>query len=207
MIVLTSNGLSSDQLLRRISSEVQKHGFQKGIIIVTADDQYKHRNWNVERISQELMTCGLDVELFDFDTDDAARLVDADVIEINGGNPFYLLDRMRKANIRPFLEDFVSRKKLLIGISAGSFVLQKNIELVNQYSSEMNIVGFVDLAAMDLVAVEILPHYDSMISKFDRFEERCLLYEQSTGSKVIRLNNGEAVIINGQIDVIRRIQQ
>lgn len=65
MIVLTSNGLSSDTLLSRISPHI-KNG--KAALVVTADNEYKEKNYHVERLTKELQSLGLFVECFDFDT-------------------------------------------------------------------------------------------------------------------------------------------
>ena len=56
MIVLTSNGLSSERLM----VEMQKHiTTGKAALVVTADNVYKVKNDHVERLTKELETLGL----------------------------------------------------------------------------------------------------------------------------------------------------
>ena len=64
MIILTSNGLSSDKLINH--AKVYIHG-GKAALVVTADNEYKEKNYHVERLSGELVSLGLTVECFDFD--------------------------------------------------------------------------------------------------------------------------------------------
>ena len=123
-------------------------------------------------------------------------LLQYDAVEIMGGNPFYLLNQLRFNNTQSIL-DKIGKEKILIGISAGSAVLQKSIELIAQYSPEMNKeVLITDLTGLSLTKVEILPHYNRFSSRFDRFEERAKEYEQKNSCTVIRLNDGEGVIIS-----------
>ena len=140
---------------------------------------------------------GLDIEYFDFDVDAPSKLLQYDVVEIMGGNPFYLLKSMKNLNCEKVLVELV-RHNILIGISAGSIVLQNDINLIAQYSSEMNQdVGLSDLTGFHLKDIEILPHYNKFLSRLDRFEERAEEYEKDKNRKVIRLNDGQCVLING----------
>ena len=89
----------------------------------------------------------------------------------------------------------IAKEKILIGWSASAFVFGPTLELVNMYSPEMNIVNLTDLRALALTNMEVLPHYDSFANMFDRFEERCSHYEKKHHTCVIRLNDGEGIIL------------
>lgn len=54
---------------------------------------YKKDDWHLPRLTNELQALGLEVSLFDIEFESAELLLDYDVIEINGGNPFYLLSK------------------------------------------------------------------------------------------------------------------
>ena len=47
-----------------------------------------------------------------------------------------------------------------------------------------------------MTKVEVLPHYSKFKNRFDRFEERCFSYEEAHGIEVIRINDGEGVLID-----------
>lgn len=194
MIILTSNGLSSEKLL----NETQKYISQnmKAAVVTTASVGYKEKDWHVPRLISELQQIRLTATCFDFEFENPQLLSQYDVVEIIGGNPFYLLNQLRLRNAKNIFSE-IARHKTLIGISAGSVVLQKNIDLIAQYTPEMNKdIQLKDLTGLALTNIEILPHYQRFISRFDRFEERAKEYEQSNNCSVIRLNDGEGIFIS-----------
>ena len=192
MIVLTSNGLSSAYLMTEMRKYI-KTG--KAALVVTADNVYKEKNYHVERLTQELEALGLSVDCFDFDTQSPADLMNYDVVELIGGNPYYLLDSIRKNGYSEALAVFAN-SKVIIGCSAGALVLTPSLDLIDLYSPEMNIVDLKDLSACRLTEVRFLPHYSKFLNRYDHFEERCALYEQENACSVLRINDGEGVFIN-----------
>lgn len=195
MLILTSNGLSSDNIITKLKP-ITKY-LSKAVVVTTASVGYKEKDWHIPRLTEELSSLGLTVDFFDFDNQSPEILLNYDVVEINGGNPFYLLDAMKKSNCRALLKG-VADYKILIGISAGSVVLQKDINLVAQYSPEMNDnIGLTDWTGLHLTEIEILPHFSRFISRFQNFEERAKEYEAKEQRNVIRLNDGQAVFIEG----------
>ena len=194
MLILTSNGLSSEKLLKGASNYI-KSG--KAALVVTADNEYKEKNYHVERLTKELQSLGLSVECFDFDQRSPDELKKYDVIELIGGNPYYLLQSIRKNGFYDIL-DFFAENKCIIGCSAGALVLTPSLDLIDLYTPEMNIVGLKDLTACHFTDVQILPHYRKFIKRYARFEEKCAEYEHTRKCAVIRLNDGEGVIISHQ---------
>lgn len=192
MIILTSNGLSSDKLINHAKAHI--HG-GKAALVVTADNEYKEKNYHVERLSGELVSLGLTVECFDFDYNFPEELSKYDVVELIGGNPYYLLDSIRKHGFAEALKCF-AEERVLIGCSAGALVLAPTLDLIDLYSPEMNFIGLDDFSACGLTDVQILPHYSKFLKKFEGFEEKCAEYEYSSGCEVIRINDGEGVFIN-----------
>lgn len=200
MIVLTSNGLSSNKLLEATSKYI-KEG--RAALVVTADYEYKEKNYHVGRLANELQTLGLRVECFDFDNQSPTELMLYDVVEMIGGNPYYLLDSIRK-NCYSYALEYFAQNKCIIGCSAGALVLTPTLNLINTYSPEMNIVDLEDLSACNLTDIQILPHYSKFIKRYNGFEEKCLQYEYTNNCKVIRLNDGEGVIVqNGCVNIIK----
>ena len=195
MLVLCSNGLCGSAII----TEMKKHisGMSSSAIVVTADNVYKEKNYHVPRCADELAQLGLFTDIIDIDVDSAANLLNYDVVEFIGGNPFYLMNSIRKSHAEPVLRN-ISDRKILIGWSAAVFVFGPSLELANEYTPEMNTVGLNDLRGLKLTNAEILPHYSRFINRFERFEERCAEYENKHNLSVIRLNDGDAVFINGQ---------
>ncbi len=200
MIVLTSNGLSSQQLINAMKTRINAG---KAALVVTADNKFKEKNHHVERLTKELTMLGLQVECFDLDCQSPTELMPYDVMELIGGNPYYLLHSIRKNGFRDILVHF-AKNKCVIGCSAGTLVLTPTLNLIDQYSPEMNIVDLQDLSACHITDVQILPHYSKFEKRYTGFEETCLQYEADHDCQVIRLNDGEGLIEeNGQISIIK----
>ena len=175
----------------------------KAALVITADNEYKEKNYHVGRLTKGLNALGLSVECFDFDNQSLNELMQYDVVELIGGNPYYLLNSIRKNGFLDVLKHF-AQNKFLIGCSAGALVLTPCLDLINIYSPEMNIVGLKDLSACNLTDVQILPHYSKFLKKYDAFEEKCAQYELEFHCKVIRLNDGEGVIVDkNNVNIIK----
>ncbi|WP_164919105.1 MULTISPECIES: Type 1 glutamine amidotransferase-like domain-containing protein [Acutalibacteraceae] len=193
MVLLTSNGLSSRSLLEEVGKQLPSRE-KRAAMITTASVGYKDRDWHVPKLTAQLESLGLSVDCFDLDTQESELLKAYDLIEIIGGNPFYLLRQMKCAACGDFFRDF-AEGKIIVGISAGSIVLQKDIRLVAGFSPELNEeVGLTDLSGLHLTDVEILPHYHRMLSEIPNLEERTAEYERKHACKVIRLDDGQGIL-------------
>ncbi len=192
MLMLCSNGLTSEKLL----SEAKKYmaSAKSAAIVVTADNEYKENNYHVPRVTETLTQFGLTTECFDLDKQAPELLFDYDVVEFIGGNPYYLLDVLRKTNSKPVLSE-LAKNKILIAWSAGAIVMGNSLELIDMYTPEMNFMNLADLSGMRIADVDILPHYSKFLRRFDRFEEKCKEYEQKYNTNVIRLNDGDGIVI------------
>jgi len=200
MLVLCSNGLSSEKLLTAVKEKMVN--CKTAALVVTADNEYKEKNYHVSRCVNELEKLNLHVDIFDLDNQSAELLLDYDVVEFIGGNPYYLLQSIRDNNATEILRN-ISANKILIGWSAAAFVFSPTLELVNLYLPEMNFLGIQDLQGLKLTSIEVLPHYSKFLTRFEKFEEKCCLYEKEHNVKVIRINDGDGVVIDGdEIELI-----
>ncbi len=204
MLVLCSNGLSSVELISRVREKLSD--CKTAALVVTADNEYKENNYHVQRCVAELESLNLKVDLFDLDKQAAEELLSYDVVEFIGGNPYYLLHAIRNSHAESVLRD-IAESKVLIGWSAAVFVFSPTLELVNRYSPEMNFMGLTDLTALGLTNIEVLPHYSKFLHRFDQFEEQCLAYEEGHRVKVIRLNDGDGVILDSESTEICRTNE
>ena len=201
MLVLCSNGLSSDMLLAQLSSKMAD--CKTAALVVTADNEYKENNYHVPRCVAELQSLNLNVNIFDLDKQPADLLLNYDVVEFIGGNPYYLLQAIQNSNSIDILRT-IATTKILIGWSAAAFVFGPTLELVNCYSPEMNFMGLTDLSGLSLTDVQVLPHYSKFLTKFEQFEEKCRSYEQEHNVNVIRLNDGDGVFIDGCVHICKQ---
>lgn len=200
MLVLCSNGLSSEKLLAQLREKTA--GCKTAALVVTADNEYKESNYHVARCVSELQALNLRVDVLDLDHHSAALLLNYDVVEFIGGNPYYLLHSIREHNAADVLRK-IATDKILIGWSAAAFVFGPTLELVDRYSPEMNFLGLTDLSGLYLTEVQILPHYSKFLTRFDRFEEKCCAYEKEHHVDVFRLNDGDGVFIDGDVHICK----
>ena len=96
MVVITSNGLSSDKLLYDLFPYTQN--LSSAVIVKTASNSVPGEDKSLPWLEDELQMLRLSVDWFDFDTDDPSELLRYDVVEMSGGDPFYLRESIRKAN-------------------------------------------------------------------------------------------------------------
>lgn len=200
MLLLCSNGLSSQEILSYTRNKTE--GCKNAVLVVTADNEYKENNYNVQRCVLELEALNLSVDIFDLDKQPADLLLNYDVVEFIGGNPYYLLNSIRENNATEILRN-IAINKVLIGWSAAAFVFSPTLELVNCYSPEMNFLGLTDLNALSLTDIQVLPHYSKFLTRFEQFEEKCCIYEKEHNVNVIRINDGEGVFIDGEVCVCK----
>lgn len=194
MLILCSNGLSSKHLRMQVR-EALPNPCHRAALVVTAADFLKKQDPAVPRCADELRSLGLSVTLFDIDDQDPRDLMQYDVVEFMGGNPFYLMNSIRRRKAAPVLRR-LAKERVLIGWSAAAFVFGPTLKLVHTYTPEMNTVGLKDLRGLALTDIEALPHYDHYTRLMDRFEEKCALYEAQNDTCVVRLNDGEGVILS-----------
>lgn len=191
MIILASDGITGKKLADFCKKNIKVNS---SAFIVTALEDYKENDFCVKRCVNELLEFSNEVELFDFDKDDIKKLKKYDLICISGGNVFYLLNAIKKSGAQKILEDF-AKNKILIGWSAGACVLGHDLELVyefepdDRYGKDFNGLGICD--------VEIMPHYSSYIYDFENFEIRISAFEKRKNKKIVRISDGDGIIING----------
>lgn len=65
MLILCSNGLSSDKLIKSVVEHF--NGQKTAALVVTADNEYKENNYHVNCCIVELQSLGLSVDIFDID--------------------------------------------------------------------------------------------------------------------------------------------
>lgn len=193
MLILCSNGLSSHDLQNRFRQIL--HDARTAALVVTADPEYKDNNYHVPRCVSELNSIGLSVQLFDLDLTPARELLNYDVVEFIGGNPFYLLHSIRRSNASNILKT-IMKTKILIGWSAAVFVFGPTLDLVNRYSPEMNFLNLTDLDRLHLTELQVLPHYTKFRSRIPLFEEICQSYEKESDTTVIRINDGDGIFLD-----------
>ena len=131
MLILCSNGLTSEKLLASVSERAID--CKMAVLVVTADNEYKEKNYHVQRCVEELKSLNLTVDIFDIDKQPSELLLNYDIVEFIGGNPFYLLYSIRENNALNILQ-YLADNKILIGWSAAAFVFGRPHKFLCIYS-------------------------------------------------------------------------
>ena len=96
------------------------------------------------------------------------ELANADVIWVNGGNTFYLLDVARKTGFMEIVDDLVRNKGVIYGgTSAGSILASSTIEVAGWggEGADKNTVGLTNFTSFGFVLFITHVHYDSASEK------------------------------------------
>lgn len=176
-IILTSNGLSSKAIIETYT-KLFNTGFKNVAIVVTADPDYREKNWVAVNTKCEFEKIGFCVTFFDIEYSLPNKLFEYDTLFFIGGNPFYLINQIRKTHTDCILQQFLSSGKIISGSSAGSMVLGNTIVLINEFDPQMNNdIGLSDFTGVGLTNINICPHYSKYLTLYENFNERIILVE------------------------------
>jgi len=132
------------------------------------------------------------------------ELADADVIWVNGGNTFYLLDVARKTGFMEIVQDLVRNKGVIYGgTSAGTILASPSIEAAGYgESADKNKVGLTDLTAFGFVTFLTHVHYDPLTDKKELLSHKreVPIYAIFDGSAV-EVNNDQ-IITHGDVEIL-----
>ncbi|MBI2475278.1 Type 1 glutamine amidotransferase-like domain-containing protein [Candidatus Uhrbacteria bacterium] len=123
----------------------------------------------------------------------ARELSNADVIWVNGGNTFYLLDVARKTGFIEIVQDLVRNKGVIYGgTSAGTILASPSIGAASWggEDADKNIVGLTDLSGFGFVSFVSHVHYDPV-------KERKIIIANKKELPIYAIPNGSAVEVNG----------
>ena len=119
------------------------------------------------------------------------KLSHCDIIFVNGGNTFYLLDIMRKKCFVKIINGLLNKGIIYAGASAGSYVACPTIEAAAWKHADRNIVHMKDLSALNLVPFIITAHFTREVKEAT---EKGI---KKTNLPVVALTDKQAIIVQG----------
>lgn len=146
----------------------------------------------------------LDLE---YDEDKILEVFNCDAIHLSGGNTFYFLNSIKKRKLIDLLKSYVNNHGILIGVSAGSIIMTKSIELAGfGENGDQNKVELQDLNSLGLVDFEFLPHWNGQSGSVEDLRK----YSIAKNITVYACKDNEGIIVEndtvkliGQIEIIR----
>jgi dipeptidase E len=196
-LLLTSTGLSSENVVKKLQSFLTDLANQD-IAIITTAAKGKEQNKYSQLAKKQLEDMGfLKIDFIDLESESSRNLSSYKIIYVCGGNTFKLLKFAREANFKDSIENLLKRDGIYIGVSAGSIIVGPSIDIANEVDPDPNDIGLSDLVGLNLTDVIILPHYSP------EMENETLNFEKKYGVTVDRINNSQAILIdNGQKIVV-----
>lgn len=200
-LLLTSAGITNKSIEDAFRGLVGKP-FNEVLVafVPTASNILDGDKWWVIKDILALNTLGCKIDIVDivaFPKEMCLlRLNQADVIFIEGGDTFYLMDSIHRSGI---YEDFrkLLETKVYVGVSAGSAICAKNLAL--EASQEMYDEGLdrkEDIEGLRAVPFYVFPHYGSKewFPKVTKENVEQLVYEDS----IYLIDDQSAVMVNGE---------
>lgn len=206
-ILLTSSGM---QMKDEIIKLLQKPAYDITLaFITTAAKPQENIDYAKEdyRIMKEM---GFNIQEVDIDNKKESELMKMlelkDIIFVEGGNTYYLLNSMRKCNFGKIAKKLIKKGKVYFGSSAGSIVAGKSIKTAGWLGDE-NITKLKNLRGLGLVSFNIFVHYSPEMAekikkelpfKWQRRKFKFLTDEQAIlvqSKNTILLGEGKEIII------------
>ena len=133
------------------------------------------------------------------------ELAGADVIWVNGGNTFYLLDIARKTGFMDVVSNLVRNKGVMYGgTSAGSILASPTIESAGWGGdgADKNKVGITDLTSFNFVPFTTLVHYEPAKEKTEllKYKQNIAFYAIEDGGAVEV--SDESIATHGNVEIL-----
>lgn len=118
------------------------------------------------------------------------ELKNFDVIFVDGGNTFYLLEKTRKSGFDLAIKEYLEKDLgAYVRVSAGTILAGPNIEIAEPWDDK-SIINLEDTKGLGLIDVAYSPHYVEA-------EEKILKpYKEKADYKIEELRDGEAAVFD-----------
>lgn len=175
--------------------------------IPTAADPYPldNRPW---MIADRAKAVSMGFKITDYDINNKnisslrKDLSEFQVIFVDGGNTYYLLNEMKKSGFDVVIKELVNKGVVYIGSSAGSCVACSTINHVELVEHKDVVEDMKDFDGLNFVDKLILPHYGR--SKYsDRHGD--ILAIKQFGNRILPLRDNQVLIVNSDnIEVVTK---
>ena len=197
-LLLTSQGLGNDEIKAALEKAAGKP-LNECIVgfVPNAGDVEEDRGY-ISRARDKLrndFSAAIDIDLNVLKGETLrAELSKVDVIYVEGGNTFHLLDTARKSGFTGILPSLLDSGKVYVGVSAGSYIACPTIDMAdwkNANRADRNTANMADLTGMNLVPFMLTAHFAE--------EYRPLILGAASHTKypIVALYDTQAVLVEG----------
>ncbi|MFA6461693.1 MAG: Type 1 glutamine amidotransferase-like domain-containing protein [Candidatus Woesearchaeota archaeon] len=209
-LLLTSAGIVPEIREEFLSLLSKKSSQIKAVLVETAIygenlAPEKLKEYSKQTIEQ-LKGCGVvnitNVDIREQSSQSLSVILDnVDILIIDGGNTFYLLDWIKKNQLDKVIVDHVKKGLIYVGISAGSYIACPTIEMAAWGYQDRNRCGLKDLTSLNLVPFLITAHYAGEYKKIIETSAKNTTYP------VVAITDSQALlIVDGKVKLIGKGQ-
>lgn len=166
-LILTSQGFTTNEIAQAVSKLVGKPLQNINIAIINeayvALSEKRDKRWLIKELSRLEKYIGGVIDFVNLRAYDKVeireRLQNADLMYIVGGKNFILPDLFKETEFNEVLKEF-AQEKVVMGTSAGSIVLGKQIESDEYWKARYDVTNReIENKTLGLVNFNIVPHY------------------------------------------------
>ncbi|WP_342542671.1 Type 1 glutamine amidotransferase-like domain-containing protein [Paenisporosarcina sp. FSL H8-0542] len=194
-LLLTSTGFFHEKVREQFIELISN---RKSAVIITTASAQKESNPFAIQARVDLLDMGFEqVTFLDVEREKIDCLRTADVIYLNGGNPFRLLHALRESGADELLQMRAKEDCVIVGVSAGAVVLGASIRIVDWFSPSLNTMNLKNFKGCELYKSSLFPHVDriDLFPGTTPIEERIHAFEKTSGEHVLRLVDSEFKIM------------
>jgi peptidase E len=194
-LLLTSNGWKTNKKIKKIFLKMlNKPVSEVKVLVVSVSSNTKDENKHLSYHLNELEKLGIrreNINILSKRKKPKTRVFD--VIYVCGGNTFLYMYFLRKTRWNKIIKNLVKNGCFYFGISAGSVIEGKRIDIANIGSNpDENIVNLKNYRGLNLVPFCIYPHYT-------KSDERTIKdFEKKKRCKVIRLKDKDFMLLDNR---------
>lgn len=190
-LLLTSKGLTTVKL-RKEFLKLFDRPVQDSTLLILTSKKY-HRS--MSNTIKNFLKAGIvkkNIRIVNLSRIKKMPPVHEDVLMVYGGNTFYILDRIRKTGADKVIKRFVSSSRLYLGLSAGSIVVHKTIEIAGWgKEGDKNKIKLKNLTGLGFTNIAIYPHY-----KYSQ-KNSIATFKKMVKYPVVTLTDKQALLILG----------
>ena len=189
-MLLTSAGFINPETAEVLMKEIPKQAEWCKVLMVSYT-QNKTEESYVAASRKELETFGFkDIKVINLHK--PIKPEPPDVIYVCGGNTFAIMQKMKETGLDKFIIEAVNNGVLYIGVSAGSIIAGKTIEIAGWGSEgDTNDVNLKDLSGFGFTDVAVFPHY-KVIQKDEVVE-----FRKKVTYPIMEITDNQVVFVRG----------
>ncbi|MEI6553254.1 MAG: Type 1 glutamine amidotransferase-like domain-containing protein [bacterium] len=207
-LLLTSAGITNKSIENALFELVGKKAEETSIAFIpTASNVESGDKWWVIKDLVNLQKLNFrQIDIVDISALDEKiwrpRLEESDVLFLEGGNTYHLMEWMNKSGLTKLLPDLL-KTRVYVGVSAGSMILSKDLALnISQTLYEEDLDKTEDAAGLNYVDFYFLPHMNS--EYFNKLgKDNIKKSINGMAEKIYAMDDNSALkVVDGQVEII-----